>query len=289
MRHENETPRLPSFRDPLYITVLVALLVILAFLVIYVIKVEQRFNQYAANRNADHLRMTELSDGLRKITEDVQAVAKGLDEVNGLVTATQIATLADQADAITEAVTARAQDLAAIRGQLDTLTKQTNSLEQSLKSRYSLTCKDFKEKGWGSRYECLTDGRIHLVYYHNNEGQPGNWEGTTFSRQGFALLMRAAKEGAEIWVGERGKGHRVLCVDVGTSGNWNNGPIVCSSTTRIYADWRQGNHGYGEWNRYFSDGAREHQHVKNFDSGGRAYMKPGGAEGYGVYRWYIRY
>ena len=151
-----------------------------------------------------------------------------------------------------------------------------------VRPRYSLTCQDLEEKTWESRYQCLTDGRIHLIYYHDKNGRPGKWDGITFSDQDFALLMRAVKEGAQIWVGEAGAGHRVLCVDVGTSGNWDKGPIVCSSTTRIYADWKPGNHSHGEWNRYFSNGHREYQHVRNFDQGSR---KPGRQ----AYRWYIRY
>ena len=159
-------------------------------------------------------------------------------------------------------------------------------LKQSLRPGYSLTCKDFAEEGWQSRYQCLTDGRIHLIYYHDKDGRPGKWNGIPFSHQDFALLMQAVKEGAQVWAGEGDVGHRLLCVDVGTSGNWDKGPIVCSSAPRIYADWGKAKHGAtrdGEWSRYFSDGHREYQllPVETGSTPVSTYPQ--------AYRWYIRY
>ena len=151
MRYENERSPRSSYLQPPFITVSAALLVMMVFLVVYVIRVEQRFSQYAASTKTDQTHMTELSDGLQKVIEDMGAIreqlfetteelekfakaadgkapAKDLDEAKQLLTAMQgqFATLSLRADSFAtgENVAAVSQDL-----------RKINSLIENLKAR----------------------------------------------------------------------------------------------------------------------------------------------------------
>lgn len=66
MRHERERSQGSTFLEPPFITISVALIAILAFLVIYVVRAEQRFSQHDAN-------MKKLLDGLEKLVTREQA------------------------------------------------------------------------------------------------------------------------------------------------------------------------------------------------------------------------
>ena len=133
MRHESKNSQRSTFLEPPFLTISVALIAILAFLIIYVIKVEQRFSQNATK--------TELWDSLEKATEDIkQEVSRQLSETAKQLAdeeAEQSAQLADLTKRI-DTLTQQAQTLHSLRikdmqEQTDALSKQIESIQEQLK------------------------------------------------------------------------------------------------------------------------------------------------------------
>ena len=85
--------QISSFLEPLFNrAVMLALLAVVIFLVIYVIAVERRLSQNASARDANEVRMAELSDGFRK--------AATSEQLAGLATAVSVTEQADKLGAL---------------------------------------------------------------------------------------------------------------------------------------------------------------------------------------------
>lgn len=140
--------------------------------------------------------------------------------------------------------------------------------------------KGYKKGNWQSARDCLTDGRVHLVYANTADGKHGQHQlerkelnsVVQFNDDDKNNLLNAIYEGAQVYVGEAN--HMVFCVESAIHKDATN-DAVCSTTDRIFADWTltgnivnlEGNKHYlmdmydAEYNRYLTSGHREFHHI----------------------------
>lgn len=66
---------------------------------------------------------------------------------------------------------------------------------------------NWKEAGWKSEKRCLQDGRVHLVYYNNQKGEPGlykpqrNRQEVQFNENDKEKLLDAMEDRATLYIG----------------------------------------------------------------------------------------
>lgn len=154
----------------------------------------------------------------------------------------------------------------------------------------------YKEGNWQSAKDCLTDGRVHLVYANNAKGEHDKHQLersdlnsiVQFGDEDKKNLLDAIYAGAQVYVGEGN--HKVLCVESSIHPSTSN-EAVCSTTDRIYADWTLTSsvssapfndnrkiHPMGradaEYNRYLTSGHREYHHIHLNDTLSKPPKKP---------------
>lgn len=167
----------------------------------------------------------------------------------------------------------------------------------------------YKSAHWDTHKECLTDGRIHLVYANTKDGENDsypierdNTDATVrFNDEDKKVLLDAIYEGAQIYVGEYD--HIMLCVE--SAVHRTHGEGVCSTTNRIYASHDQVKEiGFGhkdqsdaEFNRYMTDGYREYNLMyfngiypsEWYSAAIRKNMRDSRKVTKQAMRWYVRY
>lgn len=97
--------------------------------------------------------------------------------------------------------------------------QEWKSMTAGSRTRYSLTCDDWKKIGWGSKDECIKDGRWHLVYVNNNSG------GSAYGN--ISNLVDYANSGADVKSNTSGSvGGSHLCSSIA----WKDGVLACMDT-----------------------------------------------------------
>lgn len=152
---------------------------------------------------------------------------------------------------------------------MDALNKNINTVIKNQSKKYISYCgtessKKYAEAGWDSLRECLTDGRIHIVYSHNNQGEPdkslakrGENQDVKFTSDDKDILLDSIYNGAQVSLLE--DNHVVVCAEAAVKDVDNKEEGVCSSHDRIFANW-----GLpvtapdAEYNRWLTNGHREY-------------------------------
>lgn len=104
---------------------------------------------------------------------------------------------------------------------------QTKQFKTYISQCGNETNKKYSDAGWASVEECLTDGRVHLVYQvdERNGGSLGD-----FNDSDLQILIKAIKRGADISVTEHSKHQNGLEINYKcASASTVNGLGVCSS------------------------------------------------------------
>lgn len=142
---------------------------------------------------------------------------------------------------------------------VDKVESVESELMRLLSRKYVNFCgnENYKKAGWDTEQDCLTDGRVHLVYANKEDGSHHSSQGISFTDIDKGNLLTAIRNGAEVIVQE--DNHFVRCAESAVSNIQNVMQAVCSSHDRIYAEWAQSSRSYdAEYNRFSTNGHREY-------------------------------
>ena len=165
-------------------------------------------------------------------------------------------------------------------------------IESHRQGGYDWTCKGYAARGWKNKEDCLQDGRVHLVFASDANGNPAEFDGITFADKDKELLVEAAKRGAQILVQESITNALVdttiaSCIEVGIQKEEN---IVCSIPSRVWAGWQFDDaRAIHTMHRVSTNGRREFSNISNSGGLTRKATSDKGEELRQAFRWFVRY